>query len=237
MSDDTSLVLLRERVAAASRRLGAAGLFIGTAGNVSARDGDRVAITATGADLASAAPEDVSVVSLDGEILAGEWAPSSELELHLGVYHAAQFTSMTAVVHTHSPIATALSTVIDELPVIHYQQLLLGGSLRVAPFATFGTAALAEAVHDALAGKLAALMANHGAVTLGPTLDKAVENAELLEWLCELFWRAASIGTPRTLNEAQQLGVVEHALRISYGAKGAVAHENTESDSSRSATT
>ena len=131
-----SAVDLRERVVTAARRLAADGLVIGTAGNVSARERDVVAITPTGAALERLGPEQVAIVNLEGEQTGGELEPSSELALHLGVYrryHAG------GVVHTHAPMATALSCAIDELPVVHYQMLMLGGPVRVAPYATFGT--------------------------------------------------------------------------------------------------
>lgn len=210
---------LRERVADASRRLAEAGLFVGTSGNVSEYDADSglLAITATGAQLARARTEDVTVLDLEGTVIEGSLAPSSEFDLHTGIYRSLGASGMRAVVHTHAPMATALSTVLDELPVIHYQQLQLGGTLRVAPFETFGTPALAAAVGTALEGRLAALMANHGAVTLGLTLDQAVENAELLEWLCTLYHRASAVGDPRPLTAEQQQSVIEHALRTGYG--------------------
>ena len=97
--------------------------------------------------------------------------PTSELELHLGVYRRYE---AGAVVHTHAPIATALACVLDELPVVHYQMLALGGPVRVAPYATFGTPELAELTLDALEGRTAALMANHGAIAYRPDLDVAV---------------------------------------------------------------
>ena len=97
--------------------------------------------------------------------------PTSELSLHLGVYAD---TDTAAVVHTHAPWSTAVACVLDELPVLHYQQLLLGGAVRVAPYATFGTPELAAIVREALAGRQAALMANHGSVAVGASLDAAV---------------------------------------------------------------
>ncbi|MFC4949866.1 class II aldolase/adducin family protein [Pseudonocardia sp. GCM10023141] len=204
----------RHDVVAACHRLAAAGLLIGTAGNVSVRTGDEVAITATGVVLGAATPADVTIVALDGTIVDGTLAPTSELELHLGVYRE---LGAGAVVHTHAPVSTAMSCVLDELPVIHYQMLLLGGAVRVAPFHAFGTPELAAAVLDALDGKLAALMANHGSVTHAATLDGAVENALLLEWACAVYRDAAVVGTPRTLDESQQLAVVEAALSRGYG--------------------
>ncbi|MDN4162562.1 class II aldolase/adducin family protein [Nocardioides abyssi] len=208
------MTALRDQVAAAARRLAAAGLLVGTAGNVSLRDGDRVAVTASGVVLGACTPDDVTVVDLAGHVVEGSLRPTSELDLHLSVVAA---TPAAAVVHTHAPWSTAVACVLDELPVLHYQQLLLGGAVRVAPYATFGTPALAASVTEALAGRQAALMANHGSVAVGSSLDRAVEHAELLEWLCALHHRAATLGTPRVLTDAQQADVVEQAVRRSYG--------------------
>ncbi|MGW3997401.1 class II aldolase/adducin family protein [Amycolatopsis sp. NPDC004772] len=215
MTQDTPLLRAeRQAVVAACHDLAGAGLLIGTAGNVSVRAGGHVAVTATGVVLGRATADQVTVVDLDGTVVAGDLAPTSELELHLGIYRR---SGAAAVVHTHSPQATAVSLVLDELPCVHYQQLLLGGAIRVAPFAVFGSDELAEHVWTALEGKSAALMANHGAVVHGPTLQAAVDNALLLEWACELYRNAATIGTPRTLDAAQQTAVVEAALRRGYG--------------------
>ncbi|MET7452989.1 class II aldolase/adducin family protein [Streptomyces sp. NPDC005574] len=215
MSDSSSEPgVERAAVVDACRRLAAAGLLIGTAGNVSARVGERVAITATGAVLAELTADQVTVVDLDGRIVAGTLRPTSELDLHLGVYRR---YGTGAVVHTHAPMATALSCVLEELPCIHYQLLTLGGSVRVAPYATFGTPELAASVLDALDGRAAALMANHGALTHAPTLGQAVEHALLLEWACGVYQRAAALGTPRVLDEGRQLAVIEAAIARDYG--------------------
>jgi L-fuculose-phosphate aldolase len=187
---------------------------VGTAGNVSARRGDEVAVTPTGADLALLEPEQVTVVDLDGRIVEGELEPTSELQLHLGVYHR---YDAGAVVHTHAPMATALSCVLDELPCIHYQMLLLGGAVRVAPYATFGTRELAESVLAALEGRTAALMSNHGAISCGADLGTAVELSLLLEWACTVYWRAASLGDPRILDEREQQAVIAAAVARGYG--------------------
>ncbi|MFJ4788586.1 class II aldolase/adducin family protein [Streptomyces sp. NPDC088794] len=213
---DSSAVLGQERSAVADscRRLGAAGLLIGTAGNVSVRVEGLVAITATGAVLAELTPDQVTVVDLDGKIVAGTLEPTSELDLHLGVYRR---YGTGAVVHTHAPMATALSCVLDELPCIHYQLLSVGGTVRVAPYATFGTPELAESVITALDGRSAALMANHGALTHAQTLEKAVEHALLVEWACGVYQHAAALGPPRVLDEQQQLAVIEAAIARNYG--------------------
>jgi L-fuculose-phosphate aldolase len=204
----------RQRVADAARRLAADGRVTGTAGNVSVRADDLVAVTPTGARLDAIAPDEVAVVDLDGEQVDGDLVPTSELELHLGVY---QRYSAGAVVHTHAPFATAVACVVDELPVVHYQMLALGGAVRVAPYATFGTPELAEAALAALEGRSVALMANHGAIAYGPDLDVAVQQSELLEWACQLYLRAAAIGTPRTMDAAAQLAFIEAVSRRRYG--------------------
>ena len=165
----------RNEVAQACRQLAQEGLVIGTAGNVSATAGDdAIAVSPTGATLAELTAQQVSVVDPRGNLVAGDLEPTSELGLHLGIYDR---YDAGAVVHTHAPMATALSCVLDELPCVHYAMLLLGGTVPVAPYATFGTAELAAAVLDALEGKGAALMANHGAITHGADIPAAVDRA------------------------------------------------------------
>jgi L-fuculose-phosphate aldolase len=212
---EVDLAGLRGSVVAACRRASAQGLVIGTAGNVSARSGDRVAVTATGADFAAITDEQVVVVDLDGRLVEGDLEPTSELDLHLGLHRLTD--GQSAVVHTHAPVSTAMSTVLDELPVIHYQQLLLGGPVRVAAYATFGSGALAEHVRHALDGRQAALMANHGSVAVGATPDKALEHALLLEWLCTVYRDASVVGTPTVLDQEQQDDVVRAAIERKYG--------------------
>ena len=175
----------REQVAAASRRLAAARLVIGTAGNASARVQDRVAISPTGADLSTLTAEQVAVVDLDGHQHDGELEPTSELDLHLGLYR--RFDA-GGVVHTHAPYATALACVLeDQLPLVHYGLLALGGPVRVAPYATFGTPELAQATLAALQGRTAVLMASHGTLAYGGDVHQAVA------------WQYGVAGTPTSM--------------------------------------
>ncbi|HEX8744858.1 MAG TPA: class II aldolase/adducin family protein [Thermoleophilaceae bacterium] len=204
----------REAVASAARRLAGERLVLGTSGNVSLRAGDAVAVSPTGAKLAALEAGSVAVVDLDGQQIEGPLAPTSELGLHLGI-HAERGDG--AVVHTHSPFATALSCVVDELPAVHYEMLRFGGAVRVAPYATFGSEELAAHVHAALEGRTAALMANHGSVVTGAGMDSAVELTLLLEWACEVYWRARALGTPRTLGDDDLRAVVEQVAALSYG--------------------
>ena len=209
-----ALAAARAALARASRALAGAGLVAGTAGNLSLRAGELIAITPTGAELASLRADEITVLDARGEVVAGTLAPTSELDLHLGAHERYR---PGAVVHTHSPVATALACVLDELPCIHYEMLPLGGAVRVAPYRTFGTPELAAVTLDALAGRRAALMSNHGAIVLGDDIDHGVRQASLLERMCELYWRAVAVGPPRTLDEAQLAAVADTVAARSYG--------------------
>ncbi len=204
----------REAVAAVARSLAAAGLVRGTSGNVSARCDTGFAVTPTGAQLATVRGEEIVIVDGEGSPVEGSLAPTSELGLHLGIYEA---YGAGAVVHTHAPAATAVSCVAEELPAIHYEMLLLGGAVRVAPYATFGTPELAAAAVAALDGRTAALLANHGTVAFGTDLEGAVRATELLEWAAELYLRASVLGSPKALDEHALQAVVDAVTARSYG--------------------
>ena len=197
-----------------ARELAARGLVLGTAGNVSAREGEQVAITPTGAVLSELQAEDVAVVDLEGAQLDGPLEPTSEIELHLAVLRR---YDTAGVVHTHSPMATALSCVLDEVPCVHYAMLALGGTVPVAPYTTFGTPALAESVVAALDGNTAALMDNHGAVTHAASVEEAMELSLPLEWACGVYWHAAQVGEPRALDEDERAAVVAAVTERGYG--------------------
>ena len=211
---DVLLPAEREAVANASHHLAETGLVIGTAGNVSARRGDLVAVTPTGCNLGTVTPEMITIIRLDGEVVEGEYAPTSEVPLHTLIYSA---TDALAVTHAHAMASIAVSCCHDELPPLHYAFLGLGGAPRTAPYATFGTQELADNVIAALKGRNAAMMQNHGSVAYGTTMDQAVERLELLEWLAELYWRASSMGTPRVLTEEDFQHIIEVAMQRGYG--------------------
>jgi L-fuculose-phosphate aldolase len=180
----------------AYRRMLDEGLIQGTAGNVSVRAGRGMLITPSSLDPAAMTDGDVCEIDLDTGLVGGERTPSTEWLLHVGVYRS---TTAGAVVHTHSLSATAVSLVAEELPAVHYYIARLGGSVPVVPYATYGSEALAEAVGGALQDRQAAILQNHGTVTVGRTLDEAFDRATLLEWLCELYLKAASVGDPHVL--------------------------------------
>ena len=165
-------------------------------------------------------PADVCLVTLDGAQLPGdvndmnEETPSSETPMHLAIYAA---TDAAAVVHTHSPEVVALSASRAELPAIHYAITVLGGPVRVAPYRRFGSAGLAAAAVDALAGRTAVILRNHGAVTYGRDLAQAYDRAVLLEWLAHTYRLALSYGEPATLSAAELDQVAAERRRRRYG--------------------
>jgi L-fuculose-phosphate aldolase len=212
---DTDPDQAREQVALVARSLAATGHVLGSAGNVSARAGELIAVTPMGSRLATLQASQVALVDADGRQVGGDLQPTSELALHLGIYR--RFDA-GAVVHTHSTAATALACVLpEELPVVHYYMLAVGGSVRVAPYRTFGSPELAQVTLDALRDRRAALMANHGAIVYGASAQEALELATMLEWCCELYWRASLLGSPRTLDPAALREASEQIRRIGYG--------------------
>lgn len=195
-----------------SRRMHADRLTVGTSGNLSIRSGGYVAITPSGTAYETLTPESICVISLDGDVVEGHLAPSSEVPMHTLVY---QRTGAAAVVHTHPIYACTLSAVVGELPPVHYMIALLGGPVRVAPYATYGSRELAENSVAAMHGRYGAILANHGATTCGENLSKAYSRSIYLEWLCRMYYQARLIGEPSLLPE-QEIERVAEKLE-SYG--------------------
>ncbi len=214
----------RDALVVGSRAIGESGMVVGSAGNLSIRSGDRVLITPRGAELGAVDPNDLVDVALaDGAVAEdhrSDSRPSSETPLHLAIYRECD---ARAIVHTHAHYATVLSTLVDELPAIHYAITAFGGPVRVARYETFGTDELAASVTAALAGRSAALMANHGAVVTGRNIEHAVTNALQLEWLASVYYHALRAGTPRILSAEQLDAVVDQITALRYGSGGAPA--------------
>ena len=183
-------------------------------GNLSVRDGDRVAVTPTGVPYDSFDAADVPVVSLDGERLAGRMAPSSEVPMHTGIYG---HDRPGAIVHTHSPWATTMATLGRKLPPVHYMIAAVGREVPLADYAPYGTEELAANVVAAMAeaDSDAAILASHGLVVTGPDIETAVENTRHVEDLCRLYLRASAVGEPTVLTD-DQLATVEERFE-SYG--------------------
>ena len=214
------MILAEERVAVCeyAQRMAADGLVVGTSGNVSVRTGEYVAVTPTGVDYTTMRPVDVVVVARDGSIVDGRLRPTSELPMHLAVYRDAvdpDGLPVAAVVHTHSVHATAVSTLVSSVPAIHYLLATIGETVRVAPYATYGTPELASSMLAALEGRRGCLLANHGTLTYGDGLEAAYHRAQQLEWVCQVWLLARSAGAPRLLPDAE-IGRVVEKLR-GYG--------------------
>jgi L-fuculose-phosphate aldolase len=215
------LAAQRARVCAFGRRMTADRLVVGTSGNISVREGDLIAVTPTGIEYADLTPGSIAVLDLTGAQVDGELAPTSEVPMHLALYRSALDANglpIGAVVHTHAPHATAVSTLVDEVPAVHYLLALFGGSVRVAGYRTFGTPELAAEAVAALADRYGCLLANHGAVTVGATVAAAYDRALQLEWLCQVWLTARAAGEPRLL-PPDELTRVTNLMR-GYGTSG-----------------
>ncbi|MEU0271148.1 class II aldolase/adducin family protein [Streptomyces sp. NPDC006307] len=203
-----------DALVATARRTVTDGLVVGTSGNVSARVGDLVLVTPSGVPYDRLTPADLTAVDLDGTQVRGTLTPTSELPMHLAVYRD---TPARAVVHTHAVHATAVSTLVPELPPIHYMAAALGGPVRVAPYALYGTEELARNMLRALEGRTGCLLGNHGTVTYGDTLDQAYDRTAQLEWMCRLWLTATSVpGRTPALLSAAELDAAAGKLR-GYG--------------------
>lgn len=212
-------VTARAALTVAAHRLDTFGLNHNASGNAGVRVGDGVLVTPSGIPADHLTPDDM--VLLDGTGAPahdGQRRPTSEWQLHLEVLR--RRPDVDAIVHTHSPEATAAATVGEPLPSIHYVAARFGGNaLACAPYATYGTAELARLVADTLGDRRAAcLMANHGAIVLAADLDAAVALALDVEWFCGVVRRARQHGDPVALADDEITRVAE--LFCSYGQPG-----------------
>jgi len=184
-------------------------LTTGAGGNLSLCDREQglVAITPSGIEYFDLQPEDVVVVDFDGRIVEGECKPSSELGFHLALYR--QRTDIAAVVHTHSVYATTIACLNWEIPPVHYLIGFSGHKVPLAPYATFGTEQLAANITEAIGDYNAVLLANHGLVTVGPTLGRAFAAAEEIELVARIYYQTKSIGDPVILDEAEMSRVID----------------------------
>ena len=197
------LAELRGELVDGLRRIAAAGLVLGTAGNASARDRESGLIAVSPASLPydAMAPEDVCVVGPDGAVLEGG-RPSVELPMHLAIH--ARRPDVGGIVHTHSPYATAVALVADEIPAtIPEQAATAGGPVPVAPYAPTGQPDMADAVLAAAGDRWAAVVRNHGPVCLGRTLVEALACAFAVEEAARIYALARLLGEPTELDDAE----------------------------------
>jgi L-fuculose-phosphate aldolase len=200
---------LAATVLATARAMNASGINRGSAGNVSARfapgDGSFL-VTPTGMAYAACAADDMVKVGADGTA-SGKRKPSSEWRFHRDIYAARPEAG--AVVHTHSPFATALACQEQGIPAFHYMVARFGAAdVRCAGYATFGTQELSDAIIRAMEGRNACLMAHHGMVVFGRDCEQALALAVELETLCEQYWRVLQLGAPKLLSDEEMQRVL-----------------------------
>lgn len=200
---------LREGIVQACRAMNASGLNQGTSGNVSARFGDTLLITPSAVPYDDMTPDMVAALDLEG---GGAWKgpkkPSSEWRFHLDIARARP--EVGAIVHAHPTFCTALAMCRRDIPAAHYMIAAFGGTpVRCAGYAAFGSAALSRLAVEALDGRWACLLANHGMIALGETLERALWRAEELETLARQYVHALTIGGPVLLSNAEIAEAVE----------------------------
>jgi L-fuculose-phosphate aldolase len=204
-SDETRL---RAEIVRVAQALDAAGFCPSKSGNVSARLGDGLLITPSGLPYARMDPADLIALDLDGRVRSGAGAPSSEWPFHTTIYRARPEAG--AVVHTHSPRATALACARRGIPAFHYMIALAGGpDIRCADYATFGTQELADNALRGLEGRKAVLLANHGVIALGATLAGAHAVAAEVENLAGQYLAILASGLEPVILDDEEMARVQ----------------------------
>jgi len=199
---------LRRALIDTCRSMNRIGLNQGTSGNASVRVEDGLLITPSGLDYDKTEPGDIVKINYEGRVLRGRRNPSSEWHFHCRVMAARP--NAGALLHTHSINATTLACLGRSIPPFHYMVAVAGGrDIRCAPYATFGTEKLADAVLEALDGRLACLMANHGMLVLGRDLEDALKRAIEIETLAAQYLKALAIGKPQLLTVGEMSVVLE----------------------------
>jgi L-fuculose-phosphate aldolase len=201
-------VAARSELIAIAQALDAAGMVPNKSGNVSCRTAAGFLITPAGVPYAELVPEGLAELGLDGEPAGVAPRPSSEWRMHAAVYAAR--AEVQAIVHTHSPKATALACAGRGIPPFHYMIALAGGDIRCMEYATFGTAELAVAAVRGIEGRRATLLANHGVLAVGATLRAAHAVAVEVENLASQYLALLAAGLePRLLDAAELARVID----------------------------
>lgn len=196
------MLLLEERkkVVEYGKKIITNGLTKGTGGNISIfnREEKLVAISPSGIDYFDTKPEDVVVLTLDGDVVEGNKKPSSELDMHLIFYKRRE--DVNALVHTHSPYAKTIASLGWDLPPVSYLVAFAGPNVRCAPYETFGTKELAERAYEGMVERRAVLLANHGLIAGAHNIETAFTIAEEIEFSAQIYYQAKAIGEPKLLS-------------------------------------
>jgi L-fuculose-phosphate aldolase len=198
---------LRRAVVETAQAMSREGLSPGRSGNVSVRYDGGALITPSGLPYETLTPEQIVLVRGDGSTARGALLPSSEWQLHLAIYAA--HLKAEAIVHCHSPNATALACACRHIPAFHYMVAVAGGAdIPLAPYATFGTQELADTVAATLEGRRACLLAHHGQIAFGSSLASALDLAREVEVLAMQYIKTLQIGGGPLLGEAAMAEVL-----------------------------
>ena len=208
MNDPRDETALRQAIVRIMRLMEQRGLNRGTSGNVSVRHGEGILVTPSGVAPDELTAEGVVFVDAAGASPAGSLKPSSEWRMHAGLY--ARRPDVGAVVHCHARHATILACAGKTIPSLHYMVGVSGRPMvPLAPYRTFGTVELADAVAEAMDGGYACLMANHGLIAAAPRLERALAIAEEMEEQAAVYCGTLAIGGPTLLSDAQMAEVMQ----------------------------
>ena len=199
----------RQLIVEYGRKLITSNLTTGSGGNLSIfnRQENLVAIKPSGMDYMVMKPEDVVVTTPDGTIVEGTRTPSSEIRFHLALLN--KRSDINAVVHTHQVYATTIACMNWELPAVHYLVGFSGNKVPLAKYATFGSQELSDNIIAAIGDYNACLMANHGIVAVGATIDSAFSTAEELELVSRIYYQTKCIGEPAILSDEEMKTIGE----------------------------
>jgi L-fuculose-phosphate aldolase len=210
---DRQFTELREQIIDTCLRMTALGINHGTSGNVSARVPGGLLITPSGMPYDRIEVDDIVMLDTDGRY-SGRRVPSTEWRFHYDIMRSR--SDVSAIVHNHATHCTVLACLRMEIPAFHYMIAVAGGdSIRVAPYARFGTQELSNHALAALEGRMACLLANHGMIALGSNLEKALNLAVEVEELASCYWRCLQVTRPAILGSSQIDEVLERIA--SYG--------------------
>ncbi len=205
---------LREEMVSICRRMNSSDINQGTAGNLSVRSGDGFLITPSSMPYDVMTPDDIVEMDFDGTYVGGR--PSSEWRFHRDILRARE--DVDVVLHCHSVYATTLACHHKTIPAFHYMTGVAGGTtIRCARYATFGTQALSDAALEALEGRLACLLGQHGQISLGKSLEAALWLAIEVETLSRMYVQALALGEPPVLPDDEMERVIAQMKRMSYG--------------------
>ena len=205
---------LRQKMVDTCRAMDAKGINQGTAGHLSVRHDDGFLITPSSMPYDTMQPEDIVAMGWDGTYVGRR--PSSEWRFHRDILRARQ--DVNVVLHCHSLYATSVACHHRTIPAFHYMVGVMGGTtLRCARYATYGTQALSDAALEALEGRKACLLGQHGQISLGKTLDAALWMAIEVETLSRMYQQALVMGEPPVLPDDEMERVIAQMTRMSYG--------------------